>query len=206
MEHETLGSGRTRLIGNFEQRSNESFPKVGFSETTDQFPQIPFFVLRQTMRMSPRGGNLLIWLWLTLIGCFIGWSYWADWKRNRMMPMLMSTLGLKSWGSRLPPELSLTGTPMAHASAVWNVMEGERNGIPFIVFDCRMGAGKSSWRRTVIAARSGRDVFATVPSNSSCTVDRCEDWMIFYAPRAGFIVGSSLMPIPELEARLLSLG
>ena len=143
---------------------------------------------------------------MTLIGCFIGWSEWADWKRNRMMPMLMSSLGLKSWGSRLPPDLSLTGTPMANATAIWNVMEGERNGIPFVAFDCRMGVGKSSWRRTVIAARSGRDVFATVPSESSYTVDRCGEWMILYAPKWGFIVGQSLMPVPELEARLLSLG
>lgn len=150
--------------------------------------------------------NWFVGLWMTLIGCFIVWSVWANWKRNRMMPILMSSLGLKSWGSRLPPELSLTGTPMAHASATWNVMEGERNGIPFVVFDCRMGAGKSSWRRTVIAARSGRDVFAAVPSESSYTVDRCGDWMIFYAPKRGFIVGPSLMPISELEARLSSLG
>ena len=150
--------------------------------------------------------NWLVGLWITLIGGFIVWSLWADWRRNQMMLMLMSSLGLKSWGNQLPPALSLTGTPMAHTSAIWNVMEGERSGIPFVVFDCRMGAGKGSWRRTIIAARSGRDVFATVPSESSYTVDRCGDWMILYAPKRGFIVGSSLMPISELVARLKSLG
>ncbi len=82
-----------------------------------------------------------------------------------MMSMLMSSHGWKSWDKRLLPELSLTGTPMAHTSAIGNVMEGERNGIPFVAFDCRIGTGKGSWRRTVIAARSERDVFATVPQN-----------------------------------------
>lgn len=150
--------------------------------------------------------NWLSGLWMTLIACFIVWSLWEDWKRNRRMPMLMSNLGLKSWGNTLPRGLSLTGTPMAHASAIWNVMEGKRNDIPFVVFDCRMGAGKGSWRRTVIAARAEHNVFATLPLESRYIVDRCGEWMIFYAPKGGLAAGRSLMPLAELEARLTSLG
>jgi hypothetical protein len=66
---------------------------------------------------------------------------------------------------------------MANGSATWNVLEGLQNGIPFIVFDCRMGTGKGSWRRTVIAARTSRDVFVTVPSDFSYTVDQSGEWM-----------------------------
>ncbi len=85
-------------------------------------------------------------------------------------------------------------------------MEGTQNGVPIIAFDCRVGTGKTSWRRTVIAARSNRDVFATMFSAFSYAVDRAGDWVILDMPRTGILVGRSFMPIPELEARLSTLG
>jgi hypothetical protein len=122
------------------------------------------------------------------------------------MARLASTLGLKSWGDQLPADLSLAGTPLANKSATWNVFEGVQNGISFIVFDCRIGTGRGSWRRTVIAARANRDVFATVPSYFSYTVDQCGEWMVFYSPKTMSFLGQRLMPIAELEARLSTLG
>jgi hypothetical protein len=144
-------------------------------------------------------------LWIATIGLVIVASALDDRKRATSMISLASRLGFKMWGDRLPPELSLTGTPMAAASATWSVMEGTQNGVPVIAFDCRMGAGKHSWRRTVIAARSSRDVFATIPSESSYTVDRSGEWIVLYAPKRGFTFWRSLMPIRELEARLSTL-
>jgi len=122
------------------------------------------------------------------------------------MARLASTLGLKSWGDKLPSDLSLTGTPIADRSATWNVLEGAHNGIPFVVFDCRIGTGKGSWQRTVIAARANRDVFATVPSDFSYTVDQSGEWMVFYSPKSLSFIGQRLMPIAELEARISTLG
>jgi hypothetical protein len=121
------------------------------------------------------------------------------------MEALALRLGFKSCGDRLPIDLSLEGTPIARASAVWSVMEGNRNGIRVIAFDCRIGPGKGSWQRTVIAALSPRDVFSSVPSESSYTVDHSGDWAIFYSPKELSFIGGGLMPLPELEARLLSL-
>ncbi len=144
--------------------------------------------------------------WVVFLGTLVIWSFISGRKRAKSMMALADRLGMKMWGDLLPPELSLTGTPISGASATWSVMEGKQNGIPVIVFDCRMGTGKGSWRRTVIAARSSQDVFATVLSESSYTVDRAGDWLILYAPKRGFAIGGSLMPISELEARLSTLG
>jgi hypothetical protein len=141
-------------------------------------------------------------VWMSMLGALVVASFIASRKRAKSMVTLADRLGLKMWGDRLPPELTLAGTPIADASATWNVMEGKQNGVPIIVFDCRMGRGKGSWRRTVIAARSSRDVFASVPSESSYTVDRAGEWVVLYAPKRGFAVGRSLMPLSELEARL----
>jgi hypothetical protein len=145
-------------------------------------------------------------VWVAALASFFLWSAIDDRRRARGMARMASTMSLKAWGDQLPADLSLAGTPMANRSAIWNVFEGVRNGIPFIVFDCRIGRGKGSWRRTVIAARANRDVFATVPSDYSYTVDRCGEWMVFYSPRTLSFLGQRLMPIAELEARLSTLG
>ena len=145
-------------------------------------------------------------LWVAALASFFLWSEILDRRRAREMARLASSLGLKAWGNQLPQDLSLAGTPMADRSAIWNVLEGVQNGIPVIVFDCRIGTGKGSWRRTVIAARANRDVFATVPSDASYTVDQSGDWMVFYSPKTMSFLGQRLMPISELEARLSTLG
>jgi hypothetical protein len=145
-------------------------------------------------------------LWMAALAGFFLWSALNDRRRAKEIATLASTLGLKPWGEQLPADLSLAGTPMANISDTWNVLEGAQNGIRFIVFDCRIGTGKASWRRTVIAARASRDVFATVPSDFSYTVDRSGEWMVFYSPKTVSFIGQRLMPIAELEARLSTLG
>jgi hypothetical protein len=145
-------------------------------------------------------------LWVAGLVGFSLWSVLNDRRRTKHLATLASTLGLKAWGNQLPSDLSLAGTPIAYRSATWNVFHGAQHGIRFVVFDCRMGTGKGSWRRTVIAARTSRDVFATVPSESSYTVDKCGEWMVFYSPKTTSFFGPGLMPITELEARISTLG
>ncbi|WP_109485085.1 hypothetical protein [Occallatibacter savannae] len=153
--------------------------------------------------------TLPIWsiaLLAAALGSIFLWSDFYQRRRARELTKLANTLGLKPWGEKLPLAVSLAGTPIADRSATWNVFEGVRNGIPFVVFDCRIGTGKGSWQRTVIAARTGRDVFATVPSDFSYAVDRSGEWMVFYSPKTLSFFGEGLMPIAELEARISTLG
>jgi hypothetical protein len=148
----------------------------------------------------------IIALWVAALASFFLWSAVNDRRRAKDMAKMATSLGLKSWGDRLPPDLSLTETPIVGKTAIWNAFEGVQNGIRFVVFDCRIGTGKVSWRRTVIAARSSRDVFATVPSDFSYTVDRSGDWMLFYSPKTLSFLGQPLMPVAELEARISTLA
>ncbi len=82
-------------------------------------------------------------VWMSMLGALVVASFIASCKRAKSMVTLADRLGLKMWGDRLPPELTLAGTPIADASATWNVMEGKQNGVPIVVFDCRMGSGKA---------------------------------------------------------------
>jgi hypothetical protein len=101
----------------------------------------------------------------------------------------------------LPGSLSLAGTPIARASKTWNVIDGERDGIRIVAFDCRIGEGKRSWRRTVIAAQTPLDIFRSSQFNYA-PVERSGEWVIMYRPQTFFRGSVGLMSAAELEAHI----
>lgn len=105
-------------------------------------------------------------------------------------------------GDALPLSLSLRGTPFDGASKVWNVIGGECHKTRVIVFDCRIGSGKGSWRRTVIAAETDADIFGVVHFDRDLTVERSGDWMLLYEPKAVSLIPPRLMSVDEIEAHL----
>jgi len=110
-------------------------------------------------------------------------------------------------GEALPRSLTLNGTPFDSASRVWNVIDGEPRGIRIIAFDCQVGVGKRSWRRSVTAVESGADPLRAVPFSSGIAIDSVGQWTILYRPRALFDLRvAGLISVEELEARLNSLG
>lgn len=116
---------------------------------------------------------------------------------------LATRFGLHYIGDALPKSLTLSGTPFERYSKVWNVIDGEPGGVRIIAFDCRVGRGKSSWLRTVIATENTAGVSEIVAPNQDMTMDSAGRWKILYHPKAFFnfrIVG--LMPVQELESYL----
>ena len=109
-------------------------------------------------------------------------------------------------GQALPRSISLTGTSLQDATAVWNVIDGERQKIRVIAFDCRIGVGKGSWRRTVIAAQTDNDVFGAVNFNRDLTVERSGQWMFLYQPKALAFIPPPLMSVDEIEAHLNAIA
>ena len=75
-----------------------------------------------------------------------------------------------------------------------------------IAFDCRIGRGKGSFRRTAIAALGPRDVFGAAKFISDLAVARSGDWAIMYEVETISLNPPGLMPVPELEAHLDSIG
>jgi hypothetical protein len=79
-----------------------------------------------------------------------------------------------------------------------------RMGTRVIAFDCQIGLGKGSWRRTVIAVES-KAYSSTVPFNPDMTVDTAGKWKILYRPKAlTSSHAAGLMPLDELESHLSS--
>lgn len=119
---------------------------------------------------------------------------------------IASRSGLHYLGNALPKSLTLEGTPFYRASKFWNVLDGEPSGTRIMAFDCRVGGGKHSWRRTVIAVESDDNPLARLPLHPKMTIDHSGRWQVLYQPRAAFAFrGTGLTPVEELEATLKAI-
>ena len=125
-------------------------------------------------------------------------------KRSADMRNLARRLGLSYTGTDIPRSLTLTGTQIEKTSQVWNLIEGTPHGVNVIAFDCRIGRGKWSRCRTIIAARESNPFPATV-FDKDLTVERMGDWSLLYRSNAPSFFGFQLMPLAELEAHLDSI-
>ncbi len=115
---------------------------------------------------------------------------------------LAARSGMHYLGNGLPKSLTLKGTPFYRISKVWNVIDGEPRGTRIIAFDCQVGAGKHSWRRTVITLESDGG-FSPPPLHPDITFDGSGRWQILYRPKAHYAFrGAGLTPVEELEANL----
>jgi len=117
-----------------------------------------------------------------------------QWKRSADVKVLARRLGFVYLGNALPKSFTVSGTDLVGISSAWNVIDGERHGVRVIAFDCRIGTGKGSWRRTVIAAQTAD---ANLKYLAGYLELHCSDnWTFLYAPRASSPAG--LMPVAEL--------
>jgi hypothetical protein len=81
-------------------------------------------------------------------------------------------------------------------------MDGELNGVRIVIFDCRIGQGKRSWRRTVIAVKSHADIFKSVPMVLDLTSGPAGEWTVLYQPKTYQIIPPRLIAASELDALL----
>jgi hypothetical protein len=64
--------------------------------------------------------------------------------------------------TRVPAWISHFKPSGWHISAVWNVMEGKRNGVTIHIFDCVLGENRNSHPCTLIACQTEQDPFGVV--------------------------------------------
>ena len=140
------------------------------------------------------------------LGAFV-LVFFADRQRAAAIRAFASRSGFHYIGDALPRSVTLRGTPLEGISKVWNVIDGEPRGVRIVAFDCRVGIGKGSWRRTVIAVENVSYLPPALPLNSELTVDTAGNWKILYRPRAlvNFRI-AGLMPVDELQSYLGSFS
>jgi hypothetical protein len=146
--------------------------------------------------------SLWIYVWLTAIGAYLAAQFFAKRHRESAIRDMAARLNFRYLGNVVPGSLSLATSQLRNVSAIWNVVEGEHKGIRLIAFACRVGYGKGSWRRSVIAAEAATDVFETVAFNRDLALERSGQWILLYEPKVLSLVPRGLMPVSEIEARL----
>lgn len=140
-----------------------------------------------------------------VLGIFCSAEWIGEHRRTHAMRILARKFDLEFLGKKsLPGAFSLYGTPFAHVPSgpVTNLIDGMRSGVHVIVFDCEVWEGKSSWRRTVVAARAPESVFEAAASNPEFKVDRSAAWSILYQPRGFAATPEALTPVEKLESIL----
>jgi hypothetical protein len=137
-------------------------------------------------------------------GLLAGLLFWRQRKRMHALRELAERLGFTFIGQALPRSISLHGTSLQGATGVGNVIDGERQKIRVMAFDCRIGIGKGNWRRTVIAAQTNDDLFGRTNFNRDLTVERSGQWMFLYEPKA--FIPPRLMSVDEIEAHIHAIG
>ena len=85
-----------------------------------------------------------------LAGVALAVFWWRERQRSLAMKQVASKFRFVFLGKALPRSLILETTGLQRISSCWNVIDGERDGLRILIFDCRIGEGKGSWRRTVI--------------------------------------------------------
>ena len=138
-------------------------------------------------------------------GLLIIFVFWRDRRRANAMRLLAGQEGLHYLGGALPESFPLQGT-LEDVTKVWNVLDGQLNGVRTMVFDCAMGTGRSAWRRTVIAAECEKDPFAAARYDVNLSVERYDNWVILFRPRAFSFITDELMAVTEIEAHLKAIA
>lgn len=154
----------------------------------DPFPLLPFAVMVPVLALS--------------------WTIWATAMRHhaREVKAVATAFGMLPWpNDSLPRDLSLRDTCLGSWSKLFNVYEGIVGGVQVAVFDCKVGQGKGSWTRTVIAARSSQATFGAVAFDPELTTQRSGEWLILYRPWRVWGFAPELMSADQIEGHIQSI-
>jgi hypothetical protein len=125
-------------------------------------------------------------------------------QRGREMRSLAERIGFNYLSSTLPGSLTLPDNPFSKVSSVWNVIDGERNGVRVVAFDFRIYWGSQlSWVRTAVAVRTPRSDLKGL-FFGDFIASRSGDWAVCYQPIGSGMVRPGLMSVSEIEAVIRS--
>ena len=146
--------------------------------------------------------NPWIYALIPLSTAFFAWLWWRSRVRAGAIRVLAESRGFHYLGKALPRSLQLTGSPFVSITSVWNVIDGEPRGTRIVAFDCKLGEGKASWRRTVIAVKTNIGNIAASSFDPALRIEQMKDWVLIYHPKDFALIARQLMPVTELGAYL----
>jgi len=154
---------------------------------------------------------------ILLIAAMVTGLWWIQERRTQAIKNLAASLGFHYLGPVLPKSLSIRDPWLNQMTSTRNVIDGERNGIRVVAFDCRIGEGKGSLLRTVVAAKADHNVFGSqtnhdllrsiTADDDDLSVSQSGDWILLFRPKQSFELKiSGLMDIDALEMHINSIA
>jgi hypothetical protein len=162
-------------------------------------------VLGPVSSATPGGGWGLFEAFFLLLCAWLVADWVRERKRRTGIRALASRRGFAYLGSSLPRSLNLRGTQLQETRSVWNVIDGDCGHMRVICFDCHIGGGRASWRRTVIAVKGRPDVFGSTLT-ADLSLEQCGEWSMMYEPKRMSLIPGRPMAVAEIEAHLTAIG
>ena|ERR1035441_4325309 len=146
-------------------------------------------------------GDYIFWLFGASIILFVAIRHMIVMRqRKAKMKEMASRLGLQPWpDDSLPRDLSLRGTPFEIWTNLFNIYEGILAGVQVALMDFRWHVGKGSWSRTIIAAKTADDVFATKPFDLETL--QAGQWQLLFWPKE-LVNSTKLLDVAQIEETL----
>src|SRR5277367_6818674 len=99
---------------------------------------------------------IMFYLGLIVVAGFVIRDLLSKRDRAKKIRQYAKNASLTYIGAALPKSFPFRKTSVSWASSIANAVAGKKNGREVLVFDCRLGAGKSRRSLTVLAvSRSG---------------------------------------------------
>ena len=73
------------------------------------------------------------YIWLAGLGLFFVVEHVNERRRAAAIQRLALQLGFHYLGRAVPASLTLSGTQLAYAKAIWNLIDGERQGMRMVI-------------------------------------------------------------------------
>ena len=146
----------------------------------------------------------MIYFFLIFWASIFTFLWWHSAKRKKGLQAVASRLGLHYLGEVLPRSFSLRSPVFKNVTAVWNVLDGDRNDRRMIAFDYRIGRGKQSRTKTVIAVDVvPADLESLVVRYNTLSIESAGHWSFLFEPRR--FPAREVMFVSELETYIESV-
>jgi hypothetical protein len=122
------------------------------------------------------------WFWYGWVGLIA--ALWVlglirDAKRTKLIKEFACDTGLTFIGNSLPGYFPMRHTSSCQAHSIKRVLVG--NGV--LLFDCRIGSGKGSRGRTVVAGRGKPSAFGWTRFGPDFETEQAGEWALVYGSR-----------------------
>ncbi len=122
----------------------------------------------------------------------LGGELLDEWARTKRMQQFALRLGFNYIGPAVPKSLSWqSASSLRYARSAKRVVAGEKAGRDFVVFDCRLGQGKTSRSHTVLAVRGQLENLGAARFGPD-PVEQVGEWAVLRS-------SDHLLPVQEIE-------